>query len=133
MSVNRTLDVLRSMDVYGTFFVLGWNAERHPEVIERVAAEGHELGTHGYSHQLVYRQRPDEFASELRRSVDAIRHITGSPVLGHRAASFSITNESRWAFAVLDECGIQYDSSVMPIRHHRYGIPEASPLPHVAA
>ena len=125
MSVNRTLDVLRSMDVYGTFFVLGWNAERHPEVIERVAAEGHELGTHGYSHQLVYRQRPDEFASELRRSVDAIRHITGSPVLGHRAASFSITNESRWAFAVLDECGIQYDSSVMPIRHHRYGIPEA--------
>lgn len=130
-SADRVMELLRRFGVRATFFVLGWNAERHPELLRRIADDGHELGTHGYSHRLIYAQSQDEFREELKRSIAAIENVTGTPVRGHRAASFSITPQSRWAFETLAECGIEYDSSVFPISHSRYGMPDAPSLPHV--
>jgi polysaccharide deacetylase family protein (PEP-CTERM system associated) len=123
------LDLLATRDIHGTFFVLGWIAERHPQLVRRIAAAGHEIASHGFSHQLIYRQSPSEFRSETTHSKALLEDLTGTPVLGYRAASFSITARSLWALDVLIDLGFQYDSSVFPIRHDRYGIPSASPEP----
>lgn len=129
-SVGKLLDLFKSCRVQATFFVLGWNAERHPDLIKQIVQEGHEVGTHGYSHRLVYNQSPIEFADDLKRSIDAISDASGMRVLGHRAASFSVTAASTWAIDVLAEQGIEYDSSIFPIKHSRYGIPEAPRFPY---
>ncbi len=127
------LDMLAESGVRGTFFVLGWIAERHPALIRRIAAAGHEIACHGYSHQLVYSQSADEFREETTRSKRTLEDLTGQSVLGYRAASFSITRQSLWALDVLIDLGFQYDSSIFPIRHDRYGIPGADPHPAVLA
>jgi polysaccharide deacetylase family protein (PEP-CTERM system associated) len=124
------LEVLAESAVRATFFVLGPVAERHPDLIREIAAAGHELGTHGYSHTLVYRLSPESFREELRRSIGVLEDLTGGPVLGHRAPFFSITRESLWALGVLAECGIRYDSSVFPVVNYRYGIPDAPRWPY---
>lgn len=129
-SVGKLLDLLRTHDVKATFFVLGWNAQRHSSLIRLIAGEGHEIGTHGYAHRLVYEQRPGEFADDLRRSIDLISSASGEKVVGHRAPSFSITSESTWAIDILAEHGIEYDSSIFPIKHSRYGIPNAPRFPY---
>lgn len=123
------LNLLADRRVHGTFFVLGWVAERSPGLIRRIADAGHEIACHGYSHQLIYRQNRDEFHEETRRSKRLLEDAIGQPVLGYRAASFSITRASLWALDVLIDLGFQYDSSIFPIRHDRYGIPGASPHP----
>ena len=123
------LELLASRSTRGSFFVLGWIAERHPQLVKRIAAAGHEIASHGFSHQLIYRQSQDEFRSETTHSKALLEDLTGTPVLGYRAASFSITSRSLWALDVLIDLGFQYDSSVFPIRHDRYGIPSASPEP----
>lgn len=126
-NTERLLSVLANKGVHGTFFVLGWVAERSPNLLRRIASAGHEIACHGYSHQLVYRQTPDEFREETRRAKDLIEQAVGETVLGYRAASFSITSASLWALDVLIDLGFEYDSSIFPIRHDRYGIPGASP------
>jgi polysaccharide deacetylase family protein (PEP-CTERM system associated) len=123
------LDLLSEHSIRGTFFVLGWIAERHPALVRRIASAGHEVACHGFSHQLVYTQTPEEFREETARSKRILEELAGAPVLGYRAASFSITRRSLWALDVLIDLGFKYDSSIFPIRHDRYGIPGADPRP----
>ena len=125
------LDLLERKGVRATFFVLGWIAERRPEVVRMIQDRNHEIGTHGYSHDLIYNQRREEFDRDLKRSIGVIREASGVEVVGHRAASFSITEESRWALEVLLDNGILYDSSIFPIRHHRYGMADSPRHPYV--
>ncbi len=119
------LDLFDEMEVRATFFVLGWVAEREPGLVREIAARGHEIGSHGYSHRFVYDQSPAEFREETRRSRRVLQDTSGQPVLGYRAASFSIVRQSLWALDVLVEAGFRYDSSVFPVRHDRYGLPGA--------
>jgi polysaccharide deacetylase family protein (PEP-CTERM system associated) len=123
------LDLLAERSIRGTFFVLGWIAERHPALIRQIAGAGHEIASHGYSHQLIYTQSRADFREETVRSKGLLEDLSGQAVIGYRAASFSITRNSLWALDVLAELGFRYDSSIFPIRHDRYGIPGASPVP----
>lgn len=123
------LDLLAERGIRGTFFVLGWIAQRHPALVKRIAEAGHEVASHGYSHQLIYRQTPEEFREETVTSKRLLEDLISAPVIGYRAASFSITRDSLWALDTLIDLGFQYDSSVFPIRHDRYGIPGAAREP----
>jgi polysaccharide deacetylase family protein (PEP-CTERM system associated) len=128
--VERNTDVILNLlaerSIRGTFFILGWCAERSPGLIRKIAAAGHEIACHGFSHKLIYEQTPDEFRGEARRAKQFLEDTIGAPVTGYRAASFSITKRSLWALDALIDLGFEYDSSVFPIRHDRYGIPGAS-------
>ncbi len=129
-SVDRILSILREHQTKATFFILGWSAERFPEVVHKIQQDGHEIGTHGYRHALVYNQSPAEFASDMERAISVLERLTGQVPAGHRAASFSITQRSWWALEILLQLDIQYDSSIFPIHHHRYGMPQSERLPH---
>jgi len=124
-NTSRLLDLFDEVQVTATFFVLGWIAERHGGLVRRIAERGHEVACHGYSHRLVYNQTEAEFRDETLRAKALLQDITGSPVLGYRAASFSIGRANLWALDVLAEAGFRYDSSLFPIVHDRYGIPGA--------
>lgn len=127
---ERLLAILDGAGVRSTFFVLGRLAEEHPDVVRRLADEGHEIATHGYSHTLIYRQDPATFREEMRRAIGIVEDLTGRKVKGHRAPFFSITRESLWALDVLADEGIEYDSSIFPVRNYRYGIVSAELWPH---
>ena len=129
-NTQRLLAIFEEFDVRGTFFVLGWVAERYPQLIRDIAASGHEIACHGFSHRLVYEQSPQEFREEALRSKNLLEDISGSAVLGYRAASYSIVRDSLWALDILVELGFVYDSSIFPVRHDRYGIPNAERVPH---
>lgn len=122
-NTDRLLELFDRASVKATFFVLGWVAERHPAMVRRVADAGHEIGSHGYSHRLIYNQTPEEFRGETERSRRFLQDTSGQPVNGYRAASFSITSRNLWALDILAECGFRYDSSLFPVLHDRYGIP----------
>jgi polysaccharide deacetylase family protein (PEP-CTERM system associated) len=126
--VANTQRVLRSLDeaqTKATFFVLGWVADHHPELVREIHRAGHEIGSHSYWHRLVYEQTPDEFRADLVRSRDVLEQIVGESVTAYRAPSFSITKKSLWALEILCEEGFTCDSSIFPIHHDRYGIPDA--------
>jgi len=125
-NTERLLGLLAERRVSGTFFVLGWVADHYPGLIMRIAAAGHEVACHGYSHRLIYQQTEQEFRDETRRAKHRLEDLLGQPVRGYRAASFSITRASLWALDTLIDLGFEYDSSIFPIRHDRYGIPDAS-------
>ncbi len=129
-NTRRILKVLDDAGVTGTFFVLGWVAERYPELVKEIQVAGHEVACHGYSHAIIYEQSPDEFRTETLKAKSLLEDITGEPVLGYRAASFSITDRSLWALEILKDAGFAYDSSIFPVHHDRYGIPDANPVPH---
>jgi len=130
--VPRILDHLAERDARGTFFVLGWLAEKEPGVVKRIASEGHEVASHGWSHRRVTHMEPMSFRDEVGRSRVLLEDLTGKPVVGYRAPSFSILPGLEWAFDVLLEEGYRYDSSVFPVRvHPTYGYPDAKPDPHV--
>jgi len=129
-NTRRLLAIFEQLDVCGTFFVLGWVAERYPQLVRDIAARGHEIACHGFSHRLVYEQSPEEFYEETLSSKNLLEDITGSAVLGYRAASYSIVRESLWALDILVELGFVYDSSIFPVHHDRYGIPNAERVPH---
>ena len=126
-NTERILNLLAEKGVRGTFFILGWVAEKSPHLVKRIAAAGHEIACHGFSHQLIYTQSQSEFREETTRAKGFLENLLGQPVIGYRAASFSITRQSLWALDVLIDLGFEYDSSIFPIRHDRYGIPGASP------
>jgi polysaccharide deacetylase family protein (PEP-CTERM system associated) len=128
-NTERILALLEEKSVHGTFFVLGWVAERSVGLVRRIAAAGHEIACHGFSHRLIYSQPQSEFVEETTRAKRHLEDLIGRAVLGYRAASFSITRDSLWALDVLIDLGFEYDSSVFPIRHDRYGIPGAAPDP----
>jgi len=131
--VDRLLEILAEAEVSATFFVLGWVAERHPDVVPRLVAAGHEVASHGYAHAMITQQTPDEFDRDLKRSLEILRAQSGQPVIGYRAPSFSVVRETLWAFDIMVEHGIEYDSSIYPVHHDRYGIPEAPRQPYRVA
>ena len=123
------LQLLAERGVHGTFFVLGWVAERSPGLVRTIAAAGHEVACHGYSHELIYRQSREEFREETARAKGLLEDAIGQAVPGYRAASFSVVRQTLWALDELIDLGFRYDSSIFAIRHDRYGIPDASPMP----
>jgi polysaccharide deacetylase family protein (PEP-CTERM system associated) len=121
-NTDRLLSIFAEHGVSATFFVLGWVAERHPDLVRRIASAGHELASHGYAHRLVYDQTPQAFRQDVRRAKGLIEDAGGTLVCGYRAPSYSIVPRSLWALDILIEEGYTYDSSIFPIRHDRYGI-----------
>lgn len=133
MSTNRVLDLFARRGVRATFFTLGWVAERHPALVRRIVAEGHELASHGYEHIRVDAQTPAEFQADISRTKAILEDLGGVPVRGYRAATFSIGRKNMWAFDVLAEAGYTYSSSINPIRHDNYGMDEAPRGPFLPA
>jgi polysaccharide deacetylase family protein (PEP-CTERM system associated) len=128
-STDRLLAMFDEYGIKSTFFVLGWVTKKSPALVRRIHAAGHEIACHGLTHELVYNQTPDVFRRETVESKALLEDAIGEPVLGYRAASYSITKESLWALDILCELGFTYDSSIFPIAHDRYGIPGASTKP----
>ncbi|MEX2187967.1 MAG: XrtA system polysaccharide deacetylase [Pirellulales bacterium] len=143
--VDNTRRILRLLDyaserasdgaaVKATFFILGWIADRQPALVREIADAGHDIASHGYWHRLVYTQTPDDFRDDVARSIDAIERACGQRPIGYRAPSFSITEQSRWAWPILADLDMQFDSSVFPTNlHNRYGMGEANTKPHEVA
>lgn len=129
-NTHRLLDIFEQYQVRGTFFVLGWVAQHFPQLVKDIASRHHEVACHGFSHRLVYRQTQQEFREETGQAKAILEDLTGASVLGYRAASYSIVNESLWALDILSELGFSYDSSVFPVRHDKYGIPGARQEPY---
>jgi len=128
-NTRRVLRLLREAEVRVTMFVLGKLAERFPQVVKEIQADGHEVACHGYGHLEVAQQSPNEFLADVRHAKDLLEQITGEKVKGYRAPDFSIVRSTLWAFDALVEAGFEYDSSVMPVRHPRYGIPDWPVVP----
>lgn len=128
-STNRILDGFGQAGVKATFFTLGWVAERFPSLIRRIVADGHELASHGWDHTQVFTQTPAAFRGDVRRTRHLLEDLGGVAVTGYRAATFSITARTMWAYPILREEGYSYSSSVNPIRHDLYGMPDASREP----
>jgi len=130
-TMPRLLDQLARHGVSGTFFVLGWVAEHSPEIVRDILRAGHEIASHGYGHQRVTTLTPSQFRADVRAAKAILEQITGEPVYGYRAPSFSIGPDTPWAFAILAEEGYRYDSSLLPVRRRNYGYPSATREPHV--
>lgn len=130
-NTRALLELFDQHKVTATFFVLGWVAERIPGLVREIAACGHEVACHGFSHQLVYNQSPQVFREETLRSKQLLEDIIQQPVYGYRAASYSITERSRWALDIIAEAGFIYDSSIFPVRHDRYGMPGTPEAPYI--
>ncbi|RJP20688.1 MAG: DUF3473 domain-containing protein [Candidatus Abyssobacteria bacterium SURF_5] len=123
-NVDRLLAILEEEQIRCTFFVLGWIADRAPQVVRRIHGQGHEVASHGYAHQMVTGQTPGEFRDDIHKAKSILEDITGEGILGYRAPTFSVTRNTFWALDALVEEGFLYDSSVFPVRHDRYGIPD---------
>jgi len=130
-STRGLLDQLAAAAVPATFYVVGQIAETHPQLIRAIAAAGHEIGTHSWNHQRVHRFSEIAFREDVLRSKGVLESVSGQPVVGYRAPTFSVVRETSWAVDVLAECGLRYDSSIFPVRHDRYGVPDAPRTPFV--
>ncbi|HXF59943.1 MAG TPA: XrtA system polysaccharide deacetylase [Candidatus Saccharimonadales bacterium] len=128
-NVDRLLDLFDETSATGTFFVLGWIASRHPELVRRIARRGHEVASHGVTHRMISELTPAEFRAEAVDSRVMLEDLSGGPVIGFRAPSYSVNRSTLWALEVLRESGYAYDSSVYPIRRRRYGYPEGPLVP----
>ena len=126
---HRILDLCDQTGTRATFFVLGWVAERQPDLVREIVARGHEVACHGYGHELIYQIGPERFREDVKRGRAVIEDAIGARVEGYRAPSFSITSRSLWALEILAEEGFRFDSSIFPVRHRRYGIPDFSREP----
>lgn len=130
-NTRRILDILDSFSIRATFFILGWVAERLPALTKEIHRRGHEVACHGYGHELVYAIGPERFRADIRRSKMLLEDQCGERVNGYRAPSYSITKRSLWALDILVEEGFTYDSSIFPVMHDTYGIPDAQRFPHI--
>jgi polysaccharide deacetylase family protein (PEP-CTERM system associated) len=128
-NTDRLVDVFAAAGVRATFFTLAWVAERHPDLVRRIVAAGHELGSHGMSHIRADRQTPAVFSADVRESKARLEDIGGVAVRGYRAATFSIGRDNFWAYDLLAEAGYDYSSSLYPVRHDLYGMPEGPRVP----
>lgn len=124
-NTHKILDAFAEFDNKATFFTLGWVAERYPQLIKRILAEGHELACHGYEHIRVTEQTPNQFRADIIRTKKILEDLSGQEIKGYRAASYSINSDNLWAHDVLAEEGFKYSSSVYPVKHDLYGIPDA--------
>ncbi|HBK32270.1 MAG TPA: polysaccharide deacetylase [Porphyromonadaceae bacterium] len=122
-NMDRIFDILERHDQKATFFIIGWIAKRYPEVVKRISNKGYDIGFHTNSHQLIYDQTPEEFHKDLVTGLDCIENIVGKKITAFRAPGFSLTEKCNWAFDILSEEGILYDSSVFPIHHAHGGYP----------
>jgi polysaccharide deacetylase family protein (PEP-CTERM system associated) len=129
-NVDRLLARFESHGAHATFFTLGWIAERHPQLIRRIVAGGHELASHGYGHRRANEQSREEFRDDIVRAKAILEDIAGVPVRGYRAPSFSIDKRNPWAFDCLRDAGYRYSSSVYPVKHDHYGVPDAPRFPY---
>ena len=128
-SCGRVLDLFAAARTKGTFFVLGWIAEQHPGLVKRIAAEGHEVASHGYDHTRLHQFAPEQLRADVVRTKQILEDLTGQAVRGYRAPSYSINGHNLWALDVLAETGHVYSSSIYPINHDLYGMPEAPRFP----
>lgn len=129
-NIERILALLADANAKATFFTLGWIAERYPTIVQRIAAEGHEIASHGFGHQRASEQSPLEFLADIRLAKAVIEDVAGSEVRGYRAPSFSIGTANTWAFDAIAAAGYRYSSSIYPIRHDHYGVPDAPRFVH---
>jgi len=127
---HKLLNILKDAGATATFFVLADIAIRHPELIREIKQQGHEIGSHGSSHTLIYTQSKEAFRSDVLQAKEEIEKIIDTRVISYRAPFFSITGKSLWALEILRDIGIKYDSSIFPVVNHRYGIAGANPTPH---
>ena len=132
-STIRLLEILDRYNVRGTFFILGWLAERNQELVKKISDLGHEVASHGYEHTMITKMTPEEFRKDIRKSKDILEEITNKGVMGYRAPTFSIVKKTSWSYEILLEEGYSYSSSVYPIYHDRYGWPEFGPIPREVA
>lgn len=130
-NTRKIVELLAEHDTKATFFVLGWVAERHPGLVKLLVTQGHEIASHGYGHELITDQTPGMFRDDVRRAKAILEDISGKRVYGYRAPSFSINKDTQWAISVLIEEGYLYDSSIFPVLHDRYGMPDATPTLHL--
>ena len=131
-AVDRLLAALAETGASATFFVLGWVARHEPHLVQRIAEAGHPIASHGMGHRMLHHFDPAAFRNDLDEARRLLEDLAGRPVLGYRAPTFSVTHETAWAIDVLADAGYRYDSSVFPIRHDRYGVPDAPTSPHRA-
>lgn len=129
-NILKILNILEREETKATFFILGWVARRHPNIVKMISDKGHELATHGYAHKLIYQQTPEEFEYDVSLSKEIIEDISGVKVVGYRAPSYSIIKQTFWAYEILYELGFKYDSSIFPIKHDVYGVPFAPRFPY---
>jgi polysaccharide deacetylase family protein (PEP-CTERM system associated) len=131
-NVQRLLAMFAQHGAHATFFTLGWVAERYPQLVRDIVAGGHELASHGYGHLRASDQSQADFAQDVRRAKALLEDIGGQEVQGYRAPSFSIGHGNAWAFDVLLDAGYRYSSSVYPVQHDHYGMPDAPRFPYAA-
>ena len=124
-NTEKVLDLLAQHNTKATFFIVGWIADRFPQLVQTIHSQGHPIGCHSYWHRKVYDLTPEEFRADTAKVKSILENIVGEPVLGYRAPSYSITTKSLWAIDILKELGFTYDSSIFPIHHDTYGIPDA--------
>ena len=124
LSGGALLDLLKEFQIKATFFVLGHNARRYPHLMRKIVNDGHNIGSHGDSHEYVYKMTDGEFHDDLAKSMKSIEEACGVKPVSYRAPFFSITKECLWALDHLKDCGIKYDSSMVPVNYYRYGIPD---------
>ena len=129
-NIDRILALLDERKVHATFFTLGWLAERYPDLVRRISDAGHELASHGFSHRRATEQQRDEFLADIRLAKAVLEDISGQGVSGYRAPSFSVGPGNVWAFDCISEAGYRYSSSVYPIRHDHYGVPDGPRFAH---
>jgi polysaccharide deacetylase family protein (PEP-CTERM system associated) len=129
-NIERILELLAEHDTRATFFTLGWIAERYPQLVRAIVAQGHELASHGYGHQRASEQTEGEFFDDIARAKAILEDLSANAVVGYRAPSFSIGQANLWAFDCLQRAGYRYSSSVYPIRHDHYGMPDSPRFAH---
>jgi polysaccharide deacetylase family protein (PEP-CTERM system associated) len=129
-NTDRVLALLSRFGVRATFFALGKVCEKFPRLLPTIASAGHEVASHGYGHELLYRITPEQFEEDLQRSIEIIETQVGRRPKGYRAPAFSITRDTLWAGPIMVKLGIEYSSSIFPIAGRRYGIPDAQRFPH---
>ena len=129
-NVDEILSLFADAQARATFFTLGWIAERYPALVRRIVAEGHELASHGYGHLRIHEQTEADFTQDIRRAKALLEDLAGAEVKGYRAPSFSIGKRTLWAFDRIAQAGYRYSSSVYPVHHDHYGMPDAPRFPY---
>jgi polysaccharide deacetylase family protein (PEP-CTERM system associated) len=130
-NTDSLLDLFERYNAHATFFILGWVAQHFPKVVRKIVNSGHEVACHSYNHEMIRNQNPDQFRFDVKRAKTLLEDIAGEAVCGYRAPTYSITSQTLWALEILIEEGFRYDSSIFPVHHDRYGIPQAQRFPYI--